>query len=46
METIATWLYNNIVMIYKLLKEFLFSNDKNLIEKVIEAYTQLLKIKH
>ena len=33
-------------MIYKLLKEFLFNNNKNLIEKIMEAYTQLLKIKH
>jgi hypothetical protein len=45
-EIIAKVIYNDITMVYGLLKELFFNNGRNLIEDVIKAYTTLLATKH
>jgi hypothetical protein len=45
-KTIAKVIYNDIIMVYDLLKKLLFNNGRNLTEDVIKAYTTLLATKH
>jgi hypothetical protein len=45
-ETIVKIIYNDITMVYSLLKKLLFNNDRNLIKDVIKAYTTLLATKY
>jgi hypothetical protein len=45
-ETIAKFIHNEITMVYGAPKELLSDNGRNLISKILHAYTNLLQIRH